>query len=183
MNRTINDSQIKNLAKEYREAIVCAQDNDLFAKDFRFYKFPRGCCGDVSYLLAEYLQRNGIETLWYSGKQGDWSHAWLVVKDYRVKKPSLRTFACSEEISIEIAGDIETWIDKKTDIIEYEANDLQGGLIIDITADQFENYDIPVYVGCIDTFHKAFEFKQAHNYDGLVDDRLVKLYQIIESCL
>ena len=35
----------------------------------------------MSYLLAEYLYRNGIETIWYSAQRGDWSHAWLVVKD------------------------------------------------------------------------------------------------------
>ena len=52
----------------------------------------------MSYLLAEYLYRNGIETIWYSPQRVDWSHAWLVVKDERVHEPTLKLFLWPEEL-------------------------------------------------------------------------------------
>ena len=56
--------------------------------------------------------------------------------------------------------------------------------MVDITADQFDDYDIPVYVGGMDAFHRTFKFNQAHDYDGLVGDgRLVSLYETIEKYL
>lgn len=74
----MTDNQIKQLAIKFRKAIEIAHQKGLFSHDIALDDFPTGSCGDVSYLLAEYLKRNGIETIWYSAQRGDWSHAWLV---------------------------------------------------------------------------------------------------------
>lgn len=82
----MTDQQIKTLAIKYRTAIEVAQSNGLFVHDIGFDDFPTGSCGDASYLLAEYLRREGVETIWYSDERGEWSHAWLVVKDRSLAK-------------------------------------------------------------------------------------------------
>ena len=56
-----------------------------------FDKFPLGCCGLTSDMLAEYLLENGIKTKYVSGiayEDVDWdydhsnrSHAWLLYDD------------------------------------------------------------------------------------------------------
>ena len=48
----MTDNQIKQLAEEYRAAIVSAHDEGLFFHDIGLDNFPTGSCGDVSYLLA-----------------------------------------------------------------------------------------------------------------------------------
>ncbi len=50
---------------------------------------------------------------------------------------------------------------------------LNGGLIVDITGDQFKDneefldYDIPVYVGKMDDFHRLFSSKQVEHIGGI----------------
>ena len=73
--------------------------------------------------------------------------------------------------------------EEEVDITKYEAEDLIDGLIIDITADQFDDYNIPVYVGPIDTFHQTFDLIQAHDYVGLNNERLCSLFRIIAEYL
>ena len=68
-------------------------------------------------------------------------------------------------------------------IINYKQTDLTNGLIIDITGDQFEDYDIPVYVGKIDNFHRSFKLVAAHDYEGMNGGRLFGLYQKIKEYL
>ena len=60
---------------------------------------------------------------------------------------------------------------------------LHNGPIIDITADQFADYDILVYVGYQDSFHQSFDFIEAYDYDGLNDGRLYSLYRTIKEYL
>ena len=72
---------------------------------------------------------------------------------------------------------------KEIDQTRYEAEDLQNGLIIDITGDQFDDYDIPVYVGYLDDFHQTFIFNEATDYDGLNNRRLNDLYKKIGEYL
>lgn len=177
------DQQILELVANYRAAVELARDSGALGDDIVFGGFPTGCCGDTSYLLAEYLRRKGIETIWYSARRGDWSHAWIVVKDKRVRKPTPRLFSWPKELSNVIMGYGIEFPEEEVIITNYEAKDLTDGLIIDITGDQFDDYDIPVYVGCVDTFHKSFAFIQAHDYDGLNDGRLDSLYRLIEKYL
>ena len=54
----MTDNQIKQLAIKFRKAIEIAHQKGLFSHDIALDDFPTGSCGDVSYLLAEYLKRN-----------------------------------------------------------------------------------------------------------------------------
>ncbi len=179
----MTDQKIRQLAKYYRAAIEAARDDGRFSTDISFKNFPHGCCGDASYLLAEYLRENEIETIWYSTRRGEWTHAWLVVKDARVKKPTPKSFSWPEELHDVLAEYGVQNPAEEIDITRYEENDLMAGLIIDITADQFDDYDIPVYVGYQDSFHQSFDFAVAHDYDGLNDVRLYSLYRTIKEYL
>ena len=167
------------LASQFRKAIESAHAKGHFTHDNRFDDFPVGCCGDTCYLLAEYLSRFGIETVWYSADRNGWSHAWLVVKDARVKKPAQRFLEAPDNIRDILNMYSGGQYKDSVDITRYERSDLQYGLIIDITGDQFEEYDFPVYVGSMDYFHKSFEFNQAYDYKGLNDRRLLSLYKTI----
>ena len=179
----MTDYQIRRYAEKYRAAIEAAHDDGVFVHDTSFDDFPTGSCGAASYLLAEFLRHYGIETVWNSGQRGDWSHAWLVVKDKRVRKPTPRAFSYPEELRSVIAEYGVEHPEMEVVITNYEADDLKDGLIIDITADQFDDFNIPVYVGYIDSFHQTFELRQARDYDGLADERLINLYREIEKYL
>lgn len=63
-----------------------AKKEGEFEADFIFSRFPRGCCGDVSSLLGQYLLENNIKSNYVCGnryfknqEEGMQSHAWLVV--------------------------------------------------------------------------------------------------------
>lgn len=71
------------LAEQFRKAIDEALESGDFEDDYNFSKFPYGCCGFTSDLLAKYLYENGIETLYMSGKHknNNQGHAWLETYD------------------------------------------------------------------------------------------------------
>lgn len=75
---------IKLLAEKFRTAIEDAKENgEKDTLDF-FQRFPLGCCGDASDLLAQYLSDNGIKTFQVRGDYYDpepQSHAWLSTED------------------------------------------------------------------------------------------------------
>lgn len=102
--KRMTDRNIEELATKYRNALEHACRDGRFSYDFSFKKFPHGCCGDTCYLLGEFLKRKRIETIWYSAQRGDWSHAWLVVKDNRVSDPTPRTVSWPKEIQAVVAG-------------------------------------------------------------------------------
>lgn len=85
------DGHIEQLAQKFRQAIEVARNDRSFVDDYCFKDFPSGCCGDTSYFLAEYLLQEGIETIWVSTQCDDWTHAWLVLKDSRVRKHKAKT--------------------------------------------------------------------------------------------
>lgn len=174
---------IKGLSNNYRHALETARDNGEFERDISFSHFPRGCCGDTCYLLAEYLRTFGVESIYYSGNRKDWSHAWLVIKNRKVKAPTPKDFLWPDELQVTLEGYGVEHADQPTVITRYEEADLESGTIIDITGDQFSDYDIPVYVGEMDSFHQEFEFSFAHDYEGLNDVRLSRLYRKIVKYL
>ena len=133
----MTDQQIKRLVIKFRKAIDAAQNDRRFDKDIFFKNFPSGCCGDTSDLLAEYLRKHGIITIWCSMQRGDYTHAWLVVKDDRVKTPTHETYAYPKEMSSVLANYGVEHPEDEIDITRYKEDDLCDGLIIDITADQF----------------------------------------------
>ena len=59
----------------------------------------------------------------------------------------------------------------------YEEQNIKNGLIIDITADQFDG--VPIYVDYICDFYRQFEFRSANDFTGLGSARLRKIYQTI----
>lgn len=81
---------IKRLVSKFRDAIDVARDSGDFDKDFSFYKFPRGCCGDTSDLLAQFLLENDIKTYYVCGTYIDGSfenhqsHAWLLTDNHTI---------------------------------------------------------------------------------------------------
>ena len=80
----INCENIKKLAEKFRTAIECAKDNDEKDDLHFFQRFPSGCCGDASDLLAQYLSDNGIKTFQVRGdfyEPEPQSHAWLSTED------------------------------------------------------------------------------------------------------
>ena len=78
---------IATLVYNFRKAINKAKELDDLGLDFAFKRFPHGCCGDASCLLAEYLIENGIKTAYVCGTyrgggfENMQSHAWLLVDD------------------------------------------------------------------------------------------------------
>lgn len=73
---------IKQLIRQFRNAIDMARDAGEFDGDFSFHKFPHGCCGDASDLLAQFLLENDIRTHYVFGMYRNWSHAWLLMDNY-----------------------------------------------------------------------------------------------------
>ena len=180
----ISDEKIAKLANNFRSAIVTAKENGCFTinNHYPFNKFPQACCGNTSYLLAEYLKTKGIPSIWVSAVRNDWSHAWLVIKDERVRLPQKQTCVPPADIQQVLkAYGSENPICEKTG---YDWNDIKNGLIVDITADQFEDFDEEVYVGYLNSFYNGFDFRNAHDCNGIQDDdRLSRIYEIINEYL
>lgn len=134
---------VRSLSLEFRKAIESCLNNKCFESGESMYSFPRGCCGDCTELVGEYLINNNIEDLWYvcgthypktkdeeANFQGIQSHAW----------------------------------------ISFGHPSNSESLIVDITGDQFKHnpeynfFDQSVYVGKIDSFHKSFEVENRNCY-------------------
>ena len=67
--------------------------------------------------------------------------------------------------------------DEKGEISHYVAGDVEKGIVIDITGDQFD--ELAIYVGELDCFYKKFEFVFAYDMCNLVNARLLSLYRRI----
>jgi len=79
-------SKIRKLSKKFRKAIIKTENKKL--PMMTLHEFPRGACGDGSWLLGRYLKENGIEPIYYvSGlkrvteNNNTESHAWLEYRD------------------------------------------------------------------------------------------------------
>lgn len=105
-----------------------------------FERFPLGCCGDTSDLLAKYLtEEHSIETLYVWGMRGEQSHAWLEHKK----------------------------------------------LIIDITADQFDEVNESVIITTDRTWHSQFvgQNLRSSDFDTFTDRNAVRLRMIYNNIL
>lgn len=84
------DKNIYSLVTKFRKAVECAQNEGAFNGDQILSRFPKGCCGIISSLLAKYLLENGINSYEVSGTfrnenpEETQSHAWLVLEDNTV---------------------------------------------------------------------------------------------------
>ena len=174
----MTDRHLHKLVHQFKLAILAAFDDQCFSNDIVFRRFPHGCCGDTSCLLAEYLRLNGIETVYVCGSDKGQSHAWLVVNDGTINKSPPQVFdlpAHIKAILVSYGGDES--FDSSGDA-RYEESDLINGMILDITADQFDQP--PVYIGYMDEFHSRFAFQFAHDCEGVGDNsRLCGLYRTI----
>ena len=76
---------IEKLATQFRKAIDMALEAGEFDNDSIYRRFPHGCCGDTSDMLAQYLLDNGIKTdyvcgMYWGKTDGNvQTHAWLMV--------------------------------------------------------------------------------------------------------
>lgn len=172
-----------SLAAIFRQAIEKAKDAGEFDKDITFSHFPRGCCGDTCYLLAEYLSEYGIRSFYMEMNRGDYSHAWIAVDDGKIKDPQTITYELPEEIQIVMEGYSAGNFPSKGSYTKYEIDDFADATIVDITADQFPDFEIPVFVGPMGLFQYSFEFRNAHIVEGMGSARLERLYQRIKQYL
>lgn len=180
MMSRMTDQEIFELAQIFKEAAVSAYQAGLFQDDICFRHFPTGCCGDTCYLLASFLLSRGIETIYVCGTYRGQSHAWLVIKDNRVKEPTPE-FYYPDKSYVHILGQYGGEVSGSIDITRYKARDLTYGLIIDITADQFG--EPSVYVGIRNSFYKKYTFDFAHVCKGVENYRQENLYKLIASHL
>lgn len=177
----MTDRSIRRIVNQFRAAIDNAKQDNLFHGDICFARFPNGCCGDTCYLLAEYLQSKGIDTVYVCGDYQGQAHAWLVIKDHRVRKPEPQFWNAPNEIRDILNIYSNNAYSSPIDVTHYKEQDIINGLIVDITADQF-GY-LPVFVDYIGLFHKQFEFKFAHDFNSLGNTRLKHLYSTIMECI
>ncbi len=172
----MTDNEIRQKALEFRGFIESAQNASLFHGD-TLDNFPYGCCGEASDLLAQYLKKYGVDTIYvhYHDCEDSGGHSWLVVKDQRVATPTKHIPGYQGEVLklIKQYGGINT--NEPINHYQYCEEDISEGLIIDITADQF--FDFPVYVGYYGDGYKRFEFRFAEDCEGLKDKRECELYQ------
>ena len=175
----MEQEQIHNLIIDFRIAIERTCEAGVLERDIVFRSFPRGCCGDTSELLAEYLRLNGIKTIYVCGDDHGQSHAWLVLKDNRVKEPTKQFIELPQNI-IKIYNNYsaDTYM-SPIDVTRYEENDLINGLIIDITGDQFG--EEPIFFDYMDDYHRRYEFVQAYDFERLTDRRLCEIYRQIKK--
>ena len=128
----LNDSKIQRLVISFRRYIELAKNGGLFQGDL-FDNFPDECCTDTSYMLAEFLLTNNIETIVVSGENSKWeTHTWLVVKDERIIIPQKQFFNNSEYIK-GVWNSYRACADSTPiEITQYEQRDIENGLIIDV---------------------------------------------------
>ena len=175
------------LVSAFRNAIDQAKKSGNLDSDFLFCKFPHGCCRDTSYLLAEYLLKNDINTILYSADRDGYTHAWLVVKDQRVLEPIMHNVTVPDNINELINLYSGNAIENNTNDVNYryEKKCFEESIIIDITGDQFDDYDESVYVGCFDRFRDGFAFLEATDFEGMCtlneecQKRMYKIYETI----
>ena len=159
MNR---EEKIFQLACDFREAIDRLSEEGAFERSPVMRSFPKGSCGYVSDMLGEFLNNNGIDTLYVYGIYGDQSHAWLVDKRGVTKRRVIYEIVPQNIKNIMISYGADFNSRSHSEYYEYDISD---ALIIDITGDQFRCdeeygfYDEPVYVGRPDDFHLMFETK------------------------
>ena len=100
-----------------------------------------------------------------------------MVKDERIKEPKRHyvEIPCDVRLMLNQYGGNQ--YEKRIEMCNYEETDINLGVIIDITADQFG--EPSVYVDYMGAFYKQFNFVDAYDYMTLGDDRLDKIYNAI----
>lgn len=174
----MNDAKIRSLTEQFRKAIENARNAGCFDGD-SFSDFPKGCCGDTCYLLAEFFRSKGLESIYVCGEDNTYqTHAWLIIKDERVNIPRPTFYDIPDSIRTVLNSYGGSVYSAPINFTQYTEDDVMNGLIIDITADQFG--ESPVYVGNICDFYcRRFEFQEASEYTDLGSGRLWNIYEKI----
>ena len=86
---------VERLVKSFRKAVEEAQEYGAFKNDTTLCDFPRACCGDICFLLGQFLLEHEIPTWRVEGIKNGHTHAWLSTED-----PEL-----SDEWIVDITGD------------------------------------------------------------------------------
>jgi len=95
------DKNIYSLVTKFRKAVEYAKNGGAFNGNQILSRFPKGCCGIISSLLAKYLFENGINSYEVSAtfRSGNpeetQSHAWLVLEDNTIVDITGDQFKCS----------------------------------------------------------------------------------------
>ena len=154
-------TELEVSAYKFRTAIETAIASG--EQDNFFRKFPVGQCGHTTDMLIQFLLDQGFQ------------HVFYVNGIYH-----------GDDVDNEDGADNRwrhTWLE-------------HNGIIADITGDQFKNhqlplkYDVPVYVGPIDEWHKQFAFEHGSYYEHHGIEKswsnyydLVHWYEIIKKYL
>ena len=174
----MSDNEIHNIAEDFRDAVQEARDTGKLAgfTGLAFERYPVGCCGATCDILAEHLLNHyNLETIYVWGWMDDQSHAWLVVKDERVSMPRKRNIEYSDKIESLLNTYGANRLDHEYEARHYEPEDLEHGLIIDITGDWVGGKR--VYVDYICDFYRSIRFRDAH--DELPGDLSYEKSQIL----
>lgn len=93
--KDISRFAVERLARQFRKAVEETQGYGVFKEDTTFINFPNACCGDICFLLGQFLLEHEIPTWRVEGIRDGRTHAWLSTCD-----PEL-----SEEWIVDITGD------------------------------------------------------------------------------
>lgn len=143
--------KVRFLAIEFRKAIECAQNEGAFNGDKILSRFPKGCCGIISSLLAKYLFENGINSYEVSGTfrsenpEETQSHAWLMLEDNTIVDITGDQFKCDplfQHFSKEVyVGPMNEFYELFEDIAEFPYEDFTEGTT-KINIQRKKNYEI-----------------------------------------
>ena len=125
-----------------------------------------------------------IREVWrgqWGGQKGTQSHAWLVLVN------TVTVTTDNSDADRKYKSLISVYNEDNDVMLLRKYYNLKDSIIIDITGDQFTNqkcflyYNIPVYVGFLDDFHKLFRVDQCsiHEPARLWDARCKSLYRAI----
>ena len=171
-------NEIKQYVVDFRSAIDSAKASGLFKNHPLFSHFPKRSCLIASELLAEFLCRNGIDTIIVqgSGSYVDGTHAWLAINDDGYQPTQIEerfpndAYEALQRYNPSIIAD--TFIRN-----EYDTDIIWKMDIVDVTIDQF-GIEAP-YIGKPLKLHKRYSIR-SEMYNGQYD---TSLYSIISNWL
>lgn len=76
--------KIERIARQFRNALDAAWEDDMFRNLYPFNNFPNDCRGHTCDLLSQYLLEHGIETRQVNvtcRKDSQWHPVWLETED------------------------------------------------------------------------------------------------------
>lgn len=161
-NKSISFQELINVSIKFRIAVESYVNNKPYK---HLSKFPKGCCKTTSFLLARYLFENG-----FNKPQYVWGEIPQDKFLQESKIPCIRLMSIDKELSRRHFKTISSTSKRN----EYTNNSLRGthgwlqlgGVIIDITADQFGAENPSVIVTSNNSFYLQFRPYRFFEYDS-----------------